>query len=863
MTLEQLQGWIMSSEGLQPQLALLARYSAAKSLGLQNIARDIEGYEPDWPQLLFAGSILTRSPNPLASEAALAIAHAGLLYSQSPKIADAGATLLAQLANHRAIELAERRGIISSDLETRVGTVEQLLFARRELEQSLFLSRGATIKANHFQRKFWDELEAALWVSASAPTASGKTYLVLKWLLNQFVTTKSRLAVYIAPTRALVGEIERNLLDLAAQDQLNGIRIASLPLAELGDGSSPTILVFTQERLHVFLNAAKATPQFNIAIVDEAQKLGDSLRGVILQEAIERVTRANKNLKLVFLSPLTENPQILLTDAPVNAQTAVVPSTTATVTQNLILAVQQKGSSRKWQMLLEEPDGPRDLGLITLHARPDSPIKRLSYMALALGRHQTGTLVYANGAAEAEKIAWQIYGGLASELPGDAAPDPELNDLADFARDTVHPEFSLVPLAKRGVAFHYGNMPTLLRAEIERLFREGKVKFLVCTSTLVEGVNLACRTIVMRGPRKGNKRPMGAHDFWNLAGRAGRWGQDFHGNIVCVDINRSDLWPHGTPKRARYPINRETDVVLGMRDELIAFLDRRNEAPTSSLDAQLEQVGAYLLAWRAREGSFLSAPAATRLPADYVRQLDEKLGTLMANIELPTEIITRHPGVSAVALQSLFNYFQSRKKPVEDLIPSLPESDDAYSALIAIFKRINSHMYQAFMPSAAVPVHALVTIEWMKGMQLNRIIQGRIAYLEKKKQPYKVATVIRETMREVEEVARFRAPKYLAAYIDVLKFHLERVGRVDLITDELRFDLYLEFGVATKTLLSLIGIGMSRTSAVAINEFLGVDDMTEEQILEHLRSDDWRMFDLPKIVKREIETVAKRRSEIA
>src|SRR5665811_897221 len=75
--------------------------------------------------------------------------------------------------------------------------------------------------------------------------------------------------------------------------------------------------------------------------------------------------------------------------------------------------------------------------------------------------------------------------------------------IRDSARDTVHPQFQLVELVKRGVAFHYGNMPTLLRSEIERLFKDGKIRFLVCTSTLVEGVNLACRTIVCRGPRKG------------------------------------------------------------------------------------------------------------------------------------------------------------------------------------------------------------------------------------------------------------------------------------------------------------------------------------------------------------------------
>ena len=515
--------------------------------------------------------------------------------------------------------------------------------------------------------------------------------------------------------------------------------------------------------------------------------------------------------------------------------------------------------SDQWQLLLRRNGNTAALGQIKLHSKPDTQIKKLSYVALALGRKQTGTLIYANGAADAEKIAWQIYNGLQDEFGTAGDLDPELKDLSEFSRDTVHPEFQLVELVKRGVAFHYGNMPTLLRSEIERLFKEGKIRFLVCTSTLVEGVNLACRTIVVRGPRKGRTKPMGPHDFWNLAGRAGRWGQDFNGNIVCVDTNRLDLWPDGVPVRTRYPINRETDVVLTRRQPMLDYLDARSGMVTKNLDPALEQVAAYLLAWRAREGSFLSAPSAARLTPDYAQALDEKLKTLLEDVDIPNEIIARHPGVGAVALQSLLHYFRDRKKPVEDLLPSTPESDDAYPRLIAIFHRINSHLYQAFFPAAAIPVHSLVTIEWMRGLPLGQIIRKRIAYLEDHDRSYNIATVIRETMRDVEEVAKFRAPKFLAAYLDVLKHHLDGIERGELFPANLRFDLYLEFGVATDTLLSLIGLGLSRTSAVSINEYLADDKMSEQLVFQWLQEGRWRTLDIPAVVKRELHQLLQRR----
>ena len=863
MTLEELQNWIVSTGGMEPKLTLLSRFAAAKSVGLDLFAPDLAAHAPDWRRLLFAGSILTKSGDAAHNEAALMIAHAGLLYSADEKIADASTTLLAQLANHRAIALAKSRGVIPAQVETRLGALERMLFARREFTQAIFLPQGDPITTNRFQRELWDKLQWGIWVSASGPTASGKTYLILRWLLNELASGAASFAIFLAPTRALVSEIEHELLALAPAHQVHGLRVASLPLAELGDRQRPTVLVFTQERLHVFLNSVGAVPAIDTVVVDEVHKLGDGLRGVILQDAIERVARANPQSRFVFLSPLTENPETLLSDAPRGIATAVVPSEIPTVTQNLIIAKQQPRDSTHWQLLLQQESGTHALGDVYLHARPDTSIKRLSYLALALGRSHTGTLVYANGPAEAAKIAWQIYNG----LHADGAPvqliDPELADLSNFARDTIHPQFQLVELVKRGVGFHFGNMPTLLRSEIERLFRDGKLRFLVCTSTLIEGVNLACRTIVMRGPRKGTGKPMGPHDFWNLAGRAGRWGQDFHGNIVCLDVQQEKLWPHGVPQRTRYPIRRETETVLAQQQAMLDYLDTRLGLGTASLKPDLEQVTAYLLAWKAREGSFVQAPSAARLDPAYVEQIDARLTALLGAVDVPADIIVRNPGVSAAALQSLLKYFRRRTKPVEQLLPGSPDSDDAYERLIAIFRRINDHLTFAFGPTSRIPLFALVTLEWMRGLPLGQIIGRRISYMEERDRAYELQALIRDTMKDVEETARFKAPKYLAAYLDVLKFHLQQIERLDLFPANLPFDLYLEFGVATRTLLSLIGIGLSRTSAVALNEFLADDQLTEDQLLQRLATGQWRLYDMPVAVKREIDGIVTRRLSLS
>ena len=321
----------------------------------------------------------------------------------------------------------------------------------------------------------------------------------------------------------------------------------------------------------------------------------------------------------------------------------------------------------------------------------------MAFIAAAAGE-RGGTLVYANGAADSEDIA-----DLISQLIPQVPPDPELLELADLARKGVHPRYRLAPLVERGVAFHYGNMPSLIRLEVERLFRSGKIRFLVCTSTLIEGVNLSCRTIVLRGPRKGIGHPMEPHDFWNLAGRAGRWGDEFQGNIICIDPQDAQAWPHGVPERARYPIKRESDAVIEQGDGLADYLDRRATTDLAELEDpnQFEQVGSYLLATYLRHGSISqsASPSATILRPS--NGLNQSLANIAAQIEIGADIAARHPGVSALGMQRLLDAFRNYEGDVENLLPAAVDSQDSYDRFVTIMRRINQYLFPAFMPEGS------------------------------------------------------------------------------------------------------------------------------------------------------------------
>ncbi len=860
MTEDELIEWLLA-EGVTNDLALLSRVNALQEL--ENV-EPTEAVEKalnavDWHRLLLAGSILARSEARPPREAALLIATSSMTLAQRGPTRDAAALLFEQLSNKLAVGLAQSRGEVGLDLDARLGVGARLELTRNRLMNSVVLEAdGGLLEVNAFQRSFWaGAQDDRSWMSASAPTACGKTYLVLQWLLDQIRAQRARMVVYLAPTRALVSETETNLEHMLASASIGAdqIRVSSLPLTDeyvgMRNGGPPLVAVFTQERLHLFANALSDEMEIDLLIVDEAHKIGDTKRGVILQDAIERVTRASPKVRAVFISPATQNPHTLLDDAPPSAHRRVVDSDAPTVLQNVLFAQQVKRQTTKYELAVRRGDKPEKVGILSLTDRPVGLRKRIAFIAEALTGQRSGTLIYANGADEAEKIAFLLNQGA---VRGDV--DPELAALSDLSRKGVHPGYLLAPLVERGVAFHYGNMPSLLRSEIERLFKSGKIRFLVCTSTLIEGVNLSCRMIVLRGPRKGSGKHMLAHDFWNLAGRAGRWGNEFQGKIVCIDPHDEEAWPHGVPERARYEIKRETDLVMEGPEELLGFLNGRAGMSMDEIGrgSKLEQVSSYLISTFLRAGSVADAAFAKRHDPSFIAELDKALAELCNAIRLPPTLVARHPGVSAIAMQSLLVFFGRHPGEPDDLVPAATEDDEAVASMMFVMQTINDHLYPAFKPDELIYGHAVTVQRWLRGWSLARMIKTRIENLRRSGKAVNIPKVCRQTMEMVEQTARFAAPKYIAAYVDVLRVHLDGIGRADLLRDRFDIGLALEFGISTQTLLSLIELGLSRMSAVALYEVIAMDDLDQDACRNWMRAngDTLESAGIPFIIVREL-----------
>ncbi len=851
MSIATLANKLLSTRSFEQALALVVQDSVASQFPALTRTDATKEFLHDWDYLLKCASVLAQSESANAEDASLRIATHCLSSTVDSVTKDAACVILDTLTNAPALRLAQERSLVEEAPQDRLPLPLRLAWMRRHLEGLVIVGEGQELSFNRFQREAWRAASSNHVLSITAPTSTGKSFLLCQWLAEYFRASPDAVVVYVVPTRALIQQVERDLREEFASPAvgLKSVSISSLPMESAVKKGAPNVLVFTQERLHILTLAMGSELKPTLLIIDEAHKVGDGARGVLLSNVVDHLAANDAGLRLFFASPLVSNPETLLEGRQSDGPTETLSSEHTTVNQNLLWVSQVKGKPKQWTVELCRGDEVHVLGEVVLEERPSSVWKRIAFVASALADARGGNLIYANGAAAAEDIAH-----LLATMAREEELDDELKSLIDLVKKHVHPRYALATTLASRVAFHYGNMPLLIRTEIERLFREGVISFLVCTSTLVEGVNLPCKSIFVRGPTKGKGQPMNENDFWNLAGRAGRLGKEFQGNIVCIDPKDSNAWKVSPPRsRSTYPIRPAAQEVLSSLDEFVNYVDAETPSDAARQHPEWDQLLSYLITQLGSRGDFASSPVCAGLQGNEVQRLEAAVTSLLDSVDIPADLAVRNPGISPIAMQRLLEYFRGRTKLVDDLLPVLPESEDAAMNYNNIFGRINSHLARVFSPPTRTFALSILVVDWMRGKPLAQLIGSRNAYYVSKERDETIGTTIRAVMQDVEQIARFIAPRYLTCYIDVLRQYLREIERQDLIDQIPEVNVWLEFGASLQTQLSLMGLGLSRTTAITISDLIVASDLNEEQVLGEIGKLDLQSLGLPLALSREVE----------
>lgn len=794
----------------------------------------------DWNNMLGIASLLSYSAdNNQHLDAALRIAQTCLTQKTTTKNQrNAAAIILENLTNKPAIKLAVKRKYLLPEHKENYPFVFKIQTLNMEVENSIFI-KEQLIDLNKFQKSVHEVYENNETISISAPTSAGKSFILCTILLEELLSGTKNI-VYVVPTRALISQVEFDIRELINKYEIGNVEVSTVPQSETSDSKS-NVFVFTQERLHWFL-IDNVLVKLDLLIVDEAHKIEDGNRGILLQQKIEEVVKRFNDVKVYFSSPFTSNPELLLENVKNNNRKQKVNTQFIAVNQNLIYLTQYPKKTDRWELSLCLVEKTIPLGALLLKDKPGSgEFKKIAFIAESFSANKEGSVIYSNGAAEAEKIALLLFDLIQEE----AVPD-DLSELIKIVKKTIHAEYVLARVLKRGIAFHYGNMPLLIRQEIERLFKEGVIKYLVCTSTLLEGINLPAKSIFIRKPKRGNRNPLNQNDFWNLAGRAGRWGKEFSGNIVCVEPEDWEIKPN--PNKSKQLIKRAIDIIENSPEPLLNYI--RNGSPRKEADDNQDLEFAFGYYYT----KFITGELTETTP--FFNELTALFQELRPKILVPDYIIRRNPGISPIAQQSLLDKFNNSLEEIERLIPIEPEAKGAVDEYTYLISNIGTTISE--YPVQFNVSNAILIVNWMSGKPLSVLISQSFASYQKNlkyKDSKTLPVVIREVMERVEKYARFRFAKDSSCYVDILRYFLELNGRKELIAQIPQLNLWLEFGVSQKTHLSLLALGLTRNTVIEISKYITNTTMNKEESKAWLLEQQLEQMELSPIIIADINRI--------
>lgn len=773
------------------------------------MAQEIGSSPPDPPdlgdvaQVVEAAAILACSANPDHRKAAYRIVTSALeLHGTSTLPLDqAVRVVLGRLGNFPAMgtrrEVAEAQHLLPFGLLT-----EEL--AASDL-RTVELPAGSAI-LTEFQHALWTRLKNGRRVAIAAPTSAGKSYVLQNHIASLFEDPADRTVLYLVPTRALITQVSRAVRDGLATLPGGAPIVATVPVEPILSLPRRAIYVMTQERAQIML---AAHPGFapEVIVVDEAHGVGEGARGVRLQAAIEELLKRRPAAQILFASPGVRNLEVfgrMLGIGDVEPLRSLEPA----VAQNFIrvdVVDPDQGALRV--ALADDPVGAPPLAEIPLRRRTSTRVERLANVAFYLGKGATN-IVYANGAAEAEDVALAL-----ADLVGPVEPTPAQLELRRVAAEAVHAEYALTRCVVRGVAFHYSNMPTQLRLAIEQAVAAGNIPHLVCTSTLLQGVNLPAKNIFMFRPEKGQHSPLSGVDFWNLAGRAGRLMREFHGNIFLIDYADWRFKPLGEDSDAHIVPAVEGGVLRGA--PLLRIIDRTTG--TNADDPDLEAVFVQLLGEQ-REGTL--ARTLARIEADRglasqpAAALEAALRRASEDVSLPQHVLRRSPDISAHKQQLLHDRLGSRlaESGPWALIPKHPRDLGAYASYSDALQICHRTLLGLSPTSNFHRFIALIALWWMQGRALPRIVQNQLDRNADKER----RVVVRDTLELVERHVRFQCVRLLGCYQAVLGHLLAETGHAQAAASMPEVALYLEMGAADRTTISFMSLGISRPTATRL-----------------------------------------------
>lgn len=339
-------------------------------------------------------------------------------------------------------------------------------------------------------------------VSIIAPTSYGKSELILS-AVKEYAGRK---ICILTSTKALLIQTKKRIQQIS-----KGIFPKIVVHPEMyNPNDSSCLAVLTQERL---LRIFKKDPMlsFDCIIVDEAHEiLEDDSRSRTLANVIIVAQKRNPEVAFKFLTPFLDDSKNLKT----RYTTYDIES----------FKVREYIKTEKYYLYdLRNHTGLKLYDQFLNEYLPISDDRSLGFEEDVVKAYSAGkNIIYLNKPTDIEKFAL----ALADVLP---EVDSELiQNACDNISEYLQPQYNLLTCLRRGIIYHHGSVPDVIRIYIEDLYKkEDAVKYVITSSTLLSGVNLPAERMFILDNKRG-KSNLSHDSFKNLVGRVCRFSEIFN-----------------------------------------------------------------------------------------------------------------------------------------------------------------------------------------------------------------------------------------------------------------------------------------------------------------------------------------------
>lgn len=684
-----------------------------------------------------------------------------------------------------------------------------------KLNNNIYNIGTETVFLTDYQVKLISNLKKKHNISISAPTSAGKSYILTRYIIDCLINNKKFVAVYIVPTRALITQVQRDFNKALRDHQVENVDIftASWEIKDEDiDRLSKAIFVLTQERLQAFEGRVKNPFKIDLLIIDEAQNIEEGARGILLEESIQQIREWNFDVQVIFIAPFIENPEEFQHIFP-RTKIEAIKTKFSPVSQNIIF-IDIKGNNIEKSYISQEIGKKIKLDKLRIEEKIPENYRRKAWVTAHL-IEEGPTMIYCNSPKDCRDTASALF-----DLAKKEDIDKNVLEVIKFLKNNVHPSYYLIKYLEKGIGYHYGKMPPTVRMSMELLFSKKHINLICCTSTLMEGINLPAKNIVVYKPKYGRTTPINDLDLMNLVGRAGRLMKDFFGNIYCIDNEEWSGSKLGI-ERSEYEIESSMEkVILNKRDMIIDNL--RTNLKSRGKNADVEAAVTRFLINEIRHGRIEVVEQLIRQDENMAKSMAEIhafVKTIASEITLPAEIILRNRSIDPRLQNKLYIRLKDIQSP-----PTIrhPGAGSIYKDLVEIFPLLNE-CFDKRSHNKYNNYHALFANWWVNEMTLGQIIDNSLKHIKNtEKLNQLIERRINEEIEKIFETAnskmKFELCRDISCYIDILQYVLkDKLTNFDTIKN---ISFYIEMGAYRPATLTLINKGFTRTAAILISRKL-------------------------------------------